>query len=144
MNKKAISPLIATVLLLAFAVSLGTMVVSYVIDATKSNPCENVVIALEGSTAACYNQDSVSFIVANKGDVTVTGLQARFIIPTKDPQNTPIANAIEPGSASKITMPYQTINPAGVTLFITPKILYKGEDKSCSVSELELKLQTCP
>ena len=95
MNKKAVSPLIATVLLIAFAVALGAVVMNggrtYVEDTadkarvtsdtkvTCSMDIRMEYLTLNGVKQICYNesQDMISFTVVNTGTMKIEKLQAK-------------------------------------------------------------------
>lgn len=141
MNKKAISPLIATVLLIAFAVALGTMIVSYILEVTRYDPCAEVIINFEDKV--CYNGKTVSFIITNSGSEPISSLHSKFISQNKDPVNMPFMNSLNSGDASKLDVEFTTLNPSGVTLTVTPKVMVDGKEKFCSQAELKTKLETC-
>ncbi|MFW6230892.1 MAG: archaellin/type IV pilin N-terminal domain-containing protein [Nanoarchaeota archaeon] len=92
MNKKGISPLIATVLLIAFAVALGAVVMnwgrSYVEETAKQSgqtsdtkvTCAQQVkleiVEVAKTPKICFNEDEgfVEVTVQNKGEVDLEGL----------------------------------------------------------------------
>ncbi|MEM4260044.1 MAG: archaellin/type IV pilin N-terminal domain-containing protein [Candidatus Woesearchaeota archaeon] len=56
-NKKGLSPLIATLLLVAFAVALGAMIINIGSSVAKSgNDCENLDLKIINQNTMCYNQ----------------------------------------------------------------------------------------
>jgi hypothetical protein len=88
------SPLIATVLLIAFAVALGAMIMNWSAD-TEAPPVPGVInqppaenscgkVSLQLNTAFerplfCYADGSIRFSLLNSGSVTVDGIQIRTI-----------------------------------------------------------------
>ncbi|MBD3209574.1 hypothetical protein GF367_04130 [Candidatus Woesearchaeota archaeon] len=90
-NKKGMSPLIATVLLIAFAVALGAMIMNWSTDieepisktqTTSSDPCSGVRLALAevgGSPTFCYQGGAIKFIVVNEGSKEISGVQLRTV-----------------------------------------------------------------
>jgi flagellin-like protein len=142
MNRRGISPLIATVLLFAFAVALSTMVISYVLKATKSTPCDDVAVGVDGIQEACYSDGHIHMILVNKGQVPLTGAKVRIQASNRDIQEVQLANALAPGSASSVDITYQTLNPAGVTLTLVPIINRDGE-LYCVEQETRVPLRMC-
>ena len=93
-NKKGMSPLIATVLLIAFAVALGAMIMNWSTDVqepteeghststTTTNPCADVQIELNevfGKTLFCYDNEMIKFNIVNMGSREITGIQLRTV-----------------------------------------------------------------
>ena len=81
--KKGVSPLIATVLLISFAVALGSVVLNWGrnLDVSPSDDiCEEVKILIRdlGNTDVCYKSDGkqafLNFALTNDGSVPVEGL----------------------------------------------------------------------
>lgn len=82
-NKRGVSPLIATVLLISFAVALGSVVLNWGRNLDISKPgdtCSGVSINIRNieDLGACYvgsGQDAyIRFIIDNNGDIAVAGL----------------------------------------------------------------------
>lgn len=142
-SRQGISPLIATVLLLAFAVAIGTMIVSYLIDASNADSCRNVQIALESSAHACYSGGHVSFIIANQGDKAITGVVVRLIGTGQDVTEHDVPLSLASASATKIDVAYQVVDPQGVSVTVIPKILSGGNEKACTSNALQMTLGTC-
>lgn len=91
-NKKGMSPLIATVLLIAFAVALGAMIMNWSTDVeepdkgpvTQSTPCSDVSIELNevfGKKIFCYQDESIRFNIVNTGSDAISGIQLRSVDP---------------------------------------------------------------
>ncbi len=87
-SKKAMSPLIATILLIAFAVSIGAVIMSYGNAYQNNNPlpeeniCDSVKMEfyeIDGNQQICHkkegNLDHLSFILINKGKVDIDQVQ---------------------------------------------------------------------
>ena len=82
-HKRGVSPLIATVLLISFAVALGSVVLNWGrnLDVSSSDDiCENVKILIRdlGNTDVCYKSDGkqafLNFALSNEGDIPVQGI----------------------------------------------------------------------
>lgn len=89
--KKGVSPLIATVLLIAFAVALGSVLLNWGLNLDlggAADKCKNVEIKIRdiGATEACFGgfgtNGYINFIVDNTGASDVNGL-AIWIIGNK-------------------------------------------------------------
>ena len=80
--KKAVSPLIATILLIAFAVALGSVVLNWGLNLNlgKTDRCSNVEIKIRSIDVAevCYgglgSNGYINFIIDNTGGTDVSGL----------------------------------------------------------------------
>ena len=82
-SKKSVSPLIATVLLIAFAVALGSVVMNWGLNLNLGKPtdsCRGVEIKLRAidSSEACYGgfgpSSYINFIADNTGTTDIQGL----------------------------------------------------------------------
>src|SRR3989338_1751252 len=82
-NKRGVSPLIATVLLISFAVALGSVVLNWGRNLDISKPgdkCAGVSIKLRnvGSFQVCYSGSGenayIKFIIDNNGNIDIDGL----------------------------------------------------------------------
>jgi flagellin-like protein len=141
MNRKGISPLIATVLLFAFAVAVSTMVITYVFEMTKSTPCDQVAIGID-APQACYTDGKLQFIAINNGQQQITGIKVRIVSASNDVQEVKLANSLAPGSASSVSIPYQTISPSGTTATLVPIISHEGEH-FCTAKETKITVGGC-
>ena len=81
-GKKGISPLIATVLLIAFAVAIATMIMNVGKDfvSTASGNCNDVkleVQTINGKPLLCYDtlSNKINFMLKNSGKVDITSLR---------------------------------------------------------------------
>ena len=94
LHKKGMSPLIATVLLIAFAVALGAMIMNWSTDVQQPRPtgdggssgdqCGKVSLELNEAfdrTVFCYAEDqgAIRFNVVNTGDTAIDGIQVRTV-----------------------------------------------------------------
>ena len=71
MNKRGISPIVATVLLIAFAVALGAMIMNWSsnIGDTEETGCEDLVIT--ETTPLCELDNKIIPIAVNKDEKTL-------------------------------------------------------------------------
>lgn len=89
MNKKAVSPLVATILLIAFAVSLGAIIMNWTVDShveeglSSNSICDDVsihVLLKDSEPAICYDRElkRIVFDIEN-GDEVIEGLRISYI-----------------------------------------------------------------
>lgn len=99
-SKKGVSPLIATVLLIAFAVALGSVVMNWGLNLNlgkSADKCRNVEIKIRniGAAEVCFggfgSNGFIDFIIDNTGSTEISGL-AIWIIGDKGTQLSDIDN----------------------------------------------------
>lgn len=91
-GKKAMSPLIATVLLIAFAVALGAMIMNWSAEEVTAHggadnpvtgdPCASVALEVRevfGEKALCHKEGQLQFNIENSGRVEIKGIQLRTL-----------------------------------------------------------------
>jgi flagellin-like protein len=171
-SNKAVSPLIATVLLIAFAVALGAVVMNwgrgYVEDTANiarersdtevkcASDVDVSIVEIDNTAQVCYNQTpgqpatnySLFFITENKKSVTIEKIQGRVI---GDKTRVPII--IDLGDNSNLStnqakMLNLTYNPDNLgtpqQLKLTPYIKVGGQEVSCpSSGEVVTNLKPC-
>ena len=93
-SKKAASPLLVTIFLVALAVALGAMITSWGSTGTTrdSATCDDVKISPQifmGDELFCYNETTgkVRFAIINDGDVSLSGVISRTVDPNKGVQD---------------------------------------------------------
>jgi len=137
MNKRGISPLIATILLLFLAIGLGIIVMNWgraqVEAASKCSVDIGMkIVELNNIPEICYSGKGadgyIHFIVENGPNIDVTGLQIR-VVGTRNIYNTEINEQIKAGYSLMRDMPYDFNQFGGIRqVKISPKvILYPGE-----------------
>ncbi len=148
-NKKAISPLIATILLVAFAVALGSVVYTYFLVISDSssyniNTCSNYVFleANKNPKGEYYydlqgNQIIVNLL--NKGTSRVVALNV-VVEGSKD--NLVLEKMsfnLNPGISKKLRIDYDSnIYGSIQRIIITPYFIKAGEETVCTDSILEI------
>ncbi len=149
MNKRALSPLVATILLIAFAIALGVVVMSWgksyieekaeftagPHDASACGVAELSIIKVGGEDKVCYNSATniIESFVENGHDVIIDDIRVR-IVGTEGIQtlesvlDTPLARS----ASARIRFDY----PANIgdvqQIRFTPLINVKGEFMPCS------------
>ena len=145
MNKRGISPILATVLLIGFAVALGAMVMNWTKD-LSSDPCKDVDISIYQSgkllePGVCYTTDNKILLnVENKG-IPVSGLRMTTEMGIAD-------SAVLSGSIFKQEVIFSTIERAKDKAWITivPEIEYKDNITTCNEqgTRIDKLLTPCP
>jgi flagellin-like protein len=157
-SRKAVSPLIATVLLIAFAVALGAVVMNwgrgYVedtaniarersdIEVTCASQVDIDIVDIDNIQQVCYNTtanpDNISMIVENKGSQPVEKIMLRLIgSATRVPLNVDLEEAsnLTVNQAKYLSTTYNASTfgtPSQVKL--TPYIKVGGTEVSCPAS----------
>jgi flagellin-like protein len=134
-GKKAMSPLIATILLIAFAVALGTMIISWGSNFGASEPdCSKIVMIV--SPYFCYADNMIKMSVKNTGE-PVEAVTMKVV------DDTGITDKLLPDSMLKQNqflnreIPFIKTGKASAALIASVK---SGEETvPCENSALELK-----
>jgi len=137
MNKRGISPLIATILLLVFAIVLGVIVMNWgraqVEAASKCAVDTGLgIVKLNDIPEICYagsgKSGYIHFIVENGPNINVAGLQLS-IIGTRNVYNAEIKEEIKEGFSLMKDIPYDFDKFGRIRqIKISPKVvLYAGE-----------------
>ena len=160
-SKKGVSPLIATVLLIAFAVALGAVVMNWgkgyvqsqaVQVETQSNAqlsCQSdielSVYVLNGRPKVCYSVDgdvtTLEIMLKNEGTSTIEGISATLISALDDVYSQELDKKIIGGGVSKFEIEVDNDEFGAVLQAdFTPKILVSGVQKPvlCSKNVLSL------
>lgn len=120
MNKKAVSPLVATVLLIAFAVSLGAVVMNWTssgsgdgssASTSKEAACEDVSVTIlnKGSSKAiCLDRDSKKIVIdLENGPTRIDGFRLSYLAKTSDFID--YNKAVEAGVLSHLELDYDPV-----------------------------------
>jgi len=136
-SKKAMSPLIATVLLIAFAVALGTMIMNWSSGIDETSPsivpeCDGISIT---TSNICYSKDALKLDLKNDGEGKIGAVSVKLSSVENDLDMTVKIkdSSIFPGEKISKTIPL--INPGHeTTIEVTPMIVVDGELYSCDDS----------
>jgi flagellin-like protein len=132
-DKKGVSPLIATVLLIAFAVSLGAVLLTYMTTLGECGGVSIEIATIDNEPQVCFNTNNnkVSFSIENSGrqdieyfKVTMTG--------ALNVENTDQFTTIRRAEVGKVELQYAKTH-LGVLqkLKITPVVDEGGEEAIC-------------
>ncbi|MBN1274876.1 hypothetical protein JXA12_01105 [Candidatus Woesearchaeota archaeon] len=142
-SRKGMSPLIATVLLIAFAVALGAMIMNWSVDGTTTtpddrggdagDPCQDVQLQLKqvfGKQILCYQDGAIKFNVVNTGGREITGIQVRTIDEDLNEVKHDVPGSRLPsGGTFEYSLPAAALGRVHVEL--VPYVLENGNPKYC-------------
>ena len=149
MNKKAISPLLATVLLIVAAIFLGVIVMNWgraqvEAGAKCSIATDMELVEIGGVEQICYSRSEngfIEFTVENGVSVDIEKLHFR-VIGTKKVYTTELSGAIEKAGALKQTVPYNVKLFGDIKqLKITPKIILYPDEPSVLCDEQAITVE---
>ncbi|RME52719.1 hypothetical protein D6783_03985 [Candidatus Woesearchaeota archaeon] len=136
-SRRGMSPLIATVLLIAFAVALGAMIMNW--EPAGGGGCANVLLS---SSKFCHTGNTIKLKIHNKGsqDVVKTALalgeEGRLPIP--EPSGIPANSVLE-----KDLPDYYNIVKEFSSVGIVPKVQSGKREVECGVRLPHDELPEC-
>lgn len=144
-NKKGVSPLIATVLLIAFAVSLGAVLLTYM---TSLGECGSVSIEiplLEGTPEICYNTNTqkLEFTIENSGreDIEYLKLTLTGMV---DVDNMDVEHTVPHSETERISIDYKRLSIGKLQkVKIIPVVIEDNEEVICP-TEKTLTIEGIP
>lgn len=138
LNKRGMSPLIATVLLMAFAVALGGMIMNYTSDLDSSGGDECTNIQLQ-TNKFCYDGEQIQVETRNQGDVVVGSLSLLIDNPSVGSFNVQIPNSRLTSGGGRISksIPFSVDGETSVSLMVS--IESQGELFECVNPEVAKK-----
>ena len=136
-GKRGISPLIATVLLIAFAVSIGAMIMNWGKDTVMSSgECNNTKIEFQqmsNNPIVCYDtlNNRINTIIKNNGNIQVERLMLRTIDSSLEVSESDVDNSqIKSGGILSKNVPL--VKSGKFRAEFIPVITYAGKEKICS------------
>ena len=125
-SKKAVSPLIATVLLIAFAVALGAVVMNWGSDYVKSQTTQTAqksdvkikcsqdvsmsVVEIDGIPKLCYNNatgyERIDFLLNNDGNVALENVKVTVVSNVSTPVTVLINSSFGVADSHFLNMSY--------------------------------------
>lgn len=145
-NKRGISPLIATVLLIAFAVALGAVVMSWgkayvTMDDTERVACSKAELKIheieKPELSFSRTGNYINFMVDNTGGIDIKGVRI-WVIGEKKNLITNIEEEIRQGYPLRKKLDYNFgIYGSIKEVNFIPKILVEGEDVVCTNQALK-------
>lgn len=132
-NKKAVSPLIATVLLIAFAVSLGAVLLTYLTSFGECSGTEIEIPTVSGEPQVCYNTQTnkLEFTVENTGSESIEYLKLA-LTGALSVENIEVDRTIPRSDTEKISIDYKLQALGKIQkLKITPVVIEDNEEIVC-------------
>jgi len=145
MNKKAISPVVSTVIMLGFAIALGIIVIGWgeEIEQKTYLDCDKVrieLVIIDNEPVLCYNNEGLDFMIENRGSIDIKGFKLN-IIGDKDISKVEIEQSIKIGDVVKMTVPYDRERIGNIKLL---KFFGMVNKNYCGDSLLEInKIKVC-
>ena len=102
MNKKAVTPLVSTILLIGFAGALGAIVMSWGasnysdIQDAHIETCDDAdikAVDMDGAPLVCKRANSIEFTLQNSGNMVINGLKL-VLLGTENMDNIELNNLI--------------------------------------------------
>lgn len=143
--KRGMSPLIATVFLIAFAVALGVMIMNWNPENTEANLqvgniCKKLTISLDNPP--CYNEKSLTFSVKNIGQEKIDAL--KIVSKGKDVDSEQIIKGTTTIATESVTKTIPFLYDTSLEIYIVP--LYSDGDDLISCDDKKInfgKLSVC-
>lgn len=134
-EKKGMSPLIATVLLIAFAVALGAMIMNWSSSLGERGGPDCSTVTMIINPYLCYAENMIRMSIRNTGD-PIEAITMRVI--DKDIENEiQIKDSkLASGSVLQKEIPFVKTSPTYVALI--PSIKYKDEVVPCPEPTIEI------
>ncbi len=129
-SKKGMSPLLATVILIAFAVAIGAMIVNWSTN-INMNSCKSARIeflTIRGSPSICYLNNTLRIVVVSKGEVPLSGLKITMTDKSLNIHERIIEKEAKKGDTIRIELPY---NKSIVRIDVYPIIEQLDSSKIC-------------
>jgi flagellin-like protein len=136
LSNKGISPLIATVLLIAFAVSIGTMIMNWGKDAIAVGDCTETKLEIQminDKPMFCYDtlNNKVNVMIKNVGSTDVDKLKMRVITPDFNNEDIDVSDsAIKSGDIKTKNIEY--VHSGVFRVEMIPIITVGGKERTCS------------
>jgi flagellin-like protein len=135
-GRKGISPLIATVLLIAFAVSIGVMIMNGGKNRTTVGDCSETKLEVQiinNKQLFCYDtlNNRINVMIKNTGETDVERLKMRVITPDFNTEDKDLSeSAIKAGDIKTKNIDY--VHSGTFRVEIIPVITVGGKEKICS------------
>jgi hypothetical protein len=144
MNKRAITPLISTILLVSFAVLLGVIVMNWgrttYAAKEETNSCEESglgIIEINEVAEICHKDGQMKFTIENQGQSQVTGFKISMLGETGI-QQLELTRRMRTGDIDEIIMSYDTSVGLMGKIKIVPKITVNGAEYICPKNGVEI------
>jgi hypothetical protein len=124
LNKKGMSPLLLTIILIAFAVALGAMIMSWGSNKVyaQESSCENVELVVQqafNNDLICFNEETgkLKIVVKNSGKQGIDSIIYRKISPDLTTRDITLpSSAVGPGRIYDAEVPFQQADKIHIEL----------------------------
>jgi flagellin-like protein len=146
-DKRAIAPLIATLLLISFAVSLGVVIMNFgraqvQLQAQCPISIGMKLVSIGGNDQACYDsvKKDISFTIENGVNIDVAGLLVN-VIGSKEAKTMNVKDALISKAGTFLGhVPYDsTVSGEIRQIKITPKVVLYEEEQICTEKALVIE-----
>ncbi len=128
-SRRGMSPLIATVLLMAFAVALGGMIMNWSSDVGSGGAVDCSAVKID-ATQFCSDAQAIRVRARNVGEATITSLTLKIVSEQTGEFSIGIQNsALRKGESVDSSIPFLVAPDAKVS--ITASVGKKGEEALC-------------
>lgn len=144
-NKKAVSPLIATVLLIAFAVSLGAVLLTYMTSLGECGGVSIEIAELNENPQICYNSNTnkLDFTLENSGHEDIEYLKLT-LTGALNVDNIDVDHPFPQSESDKVSIDYKFIYLGQLQkLKIIPVTLEDNEEVVCP-DDKSLEIENIP
>lgn len=148
-GRRGISPLIATILLIAFAVALGSLVYSYIVifqGGTGSRGCSNIVSidstlkTADGVSAYQVTGGQIVVDVRNTGYTPVSSVDLTYVGSNDNIDSGPIKGQISMGKTKKFRQAYDQSKLGTLqTIVVTPYFVQSEQEVVCPEASITIR-----
>ena len=154
-NRRGITPLVATVLLVAFSVGLGALVMSWGEDyiaqkaefvqgtAEIKSPCDSThitLIRIGGQLQVCMSSRGLEFWIDNGPDTDVSNIHARIAGSTGvDVQQSILFSPLAKANSARVIVPLKPEVGQVLQVKLTPKIMTGSQEALCANSAITVE-----
>ena len=130
-DKKGLSPLIATILLIAFAVAVATVIMTLFqapLPAEPVDPCEGVKLEIDSideSPLLCYDPQTQAarFIIKNSGTKDIIGIRVRIVDSQFNEKKEELNEYLGAQDTVNVqSYKFTTVSTQGITADFTPMV----------------------
>lgn len=145
-KKRGLSPLIATVLLIAFAVALGAVVMNWGQAQLQTGSCAKVEIDFEiinSEPQICKNAEGLTIFLTNRGKVVVDQFKV-VAIGSSNQESVDIAQSLGVADTRQISAPLKEVSFVRLAKVVPGIENTNGEVEFCVDQEIKvLQVPTC-
>lgn len=149
MSKKAMSPLLSTIILIGFAIALGGIVMSWGKSGyTVAKPvveCKQTSLSLISygeNKGICSKDNKLYFSIQNNGEIDLDGIKIS-ILGNNEIYSSTIDKQINVAEIVKLDLEYQNIVKIEKVIF-TPRFIYLDKERLCPKNGFSIdKVEEC-